>query len=113
MALARVVVACRDFFPPCLACTQKHHPPPVFPLAATLARVLALADMRALLLVGYSSNMMAQINLLGRILVEFVSIWSVIAMFLGFFAWFGESPPAKLTGSHIRCPTWWWHVAGA
>eukprot|EP00904_Undaria_pinnatifida_P002813 jgi/Undpi1/12532/HiC_scaffold_6.g02201.m1 len=46
--------------------------------------------MRALLLVGYSSNMMAQIKLLGRILAEFVSIWSVIAMFLGFFAWFGN-----------------------
>ena len=58
-----------------------------------------LADMRALLLVGYSSNMMAQIKLLGRILVEFASILSVIAMFLGFFAWFGESPPAKLAGA--------------
>lgn len=52
------------------------------------------ADMRALLLIGYSSDLMAQIRLLGRILAEFASILSVIAMFLGFFAWFGES--AKL-----------------
>ncbi len=46
--------------------------------------------MRALLLVGYSTDMMAQMKLFGRILAEFVSILSVIGMFVGFFAWFGE-----------------------
>lgn len=49
-----------------------------------------MLDMRALLLVGYSHDMMAQVRLFGRILAEFVSILSVVAMFLGFFAWFGE-----------------------
>ncbi|CAM9350214.1 unnamed protein product, partial [Hapterophycus canaliculatus] len=46
--------------------------------------------MRALLLIGYSSDMMAQMKLFGRILAEFVSILSVITMFVGFFAWFGN-----------------------
>eukprot|EP00903_Cladosiphon_okamuranus_P012927 g12070.t1 len=46
--------------------------------------------MRALLLVGYSPDMMAQVKLFGRILAEFASILSVVAMFLGFFAWFGN-----------------------
>ncbi|CAM9172126.1 unnamed protein product [Ectocarpus fasciculatus] len=46
--------------------------------------------MRALLLIGYSTDMMAQMKLFGRILTEFVSILSVVAMFLGFFAWFGN-----------------------
>lgn len=46
--------------------------------------------MRALLLAGYSTDMMAQMKLSGRILAEFVSILSVIGMFVGFFAWFGK-----------------------
>ncbi|CAM9538707.1 unnamed protein product [Ectocarpus sp. 12 AP-2014] len=46
--------------------------------------------MRALLLIGYSTDMMAQIKLFGKILTEFASILSVVAMFLGFFAWFGN-----------------------
>lgn len=40
--------------------------------------------------------MMAQVKLFGRILAEFVSILSVVAMFLGFFAWFGEKDAGYL-----------------